>query len=362
MKKRKSAFSLLSTLCSILFFRYNTSMLNSALPARPDETRRLVQTLQKVITRARADVHSRLVMMYWEIGQKMADYLSRADNTVSLSRLCRILSPELAIDPRTLQHCHQFFAVYPKPEFSPEITWSQYRCLLTIDSAQKRRYWEKRIIREDLSQRHLLALFKQERLKALPASNPEDRLPDPARGKLYHYRLIHAGTLNRKPRLMIDCGFHNRIDPPKASWTLTNKRIVRCGKLNDGNYQLTLDKATTAAIYTFAARLEHLVDGDTLRVTVDCGFNIWRSQLLRLKGIDTPEMTTIDGERARDYAAKQLVSCPVFVIKTYREDKYKRYLTDLFYLPGESDPAVIASEGRYLNQELLKEGLAKVYL
>ena len=46
------------------------------------------------------------------------------------------------------------------------------------------------------------------------------------------------------------------------------------------------------------------------------------------------------------------------MIKTYKTDKYARYLVDVFYQSGETDPNVVAREGAYLNSQLLEEGLA----
>jgi len=44
--------------------------------------------------------------------------------------------------------------------------------------------------------------------------------------------------------------------------------------------------------------------------------------------------------------------------KTYRADKYSPYLADIFYLSGEIRPQKIISEGFFLNQQLLDNGLA----
>ena len=49
------------------------------------------------------------------------------------------------------------------------------------------------------------------------------------------------------------------------------------------------------------------------------------------------------------------------VIKTYGTDKYKRYVTDVFYLPGTDDMHTVAARGRFLNQELLDLGLVQAY-
>lgn len=69
------------------------------------------------------------------------------------------------------------------------------------------------------------------------------------------------------------------------------------------------------------------------------------------------------------------------IIKTHKDDKYGRYLVDVFYVPpsnkmadaprspkGEAgvtsetwDPVKVAAEGKYLNQELLNERLAVIW-
>lgn len=43
--------------------------------------------------------------------------------------------------------------------------------------------------------------------------------------------------------------------------------------------------------YIYHAVVRSIYDGDTLRVDIDCGFNIWqRNVSLRLKGINAPEV------------------------------------------------------------------------
>lgn len=56
--------------------------------------------------------------------------------------------------------------------------------------------------------------------------------------------------------------------------------------------------AGTDLSYTYVAHVERVIDGDTILVEIDCGFNIRVRQRLRLRGI-APEMSTKAGERAR---------------------------------------------------------------
>ncbi len=48
------------------------------------------------------------------------------------------------------------------------------------------------------------------------------------------------------------------------------------------------------------------------------------------------------------------------VIRTHSSDKYDRYLSDIFYLPGREDAEKVAVEGRFLNGELAEKSLAVV--
>ncbi len=48
----------------------------------------------------------------------------------------------------------------------------------------------------------------------------------------------------------------------------------------------------------------------------------------------------------------------VKLIKTNKDDKYGRYLVDVFYSLCEQDPAKVMVQGTFLNQELLDNRLA----
>lgn len=43
------------------------------------------------------------------------------------------------------------------------------------------------------------------------------------------------------------------------------------------------------AIWAYRAKVERVIDGDTLDVTVDAGFANYRTERLRLLGVNTPE-------------------------------------------------------------------------
>ena len=88
--------------------------------------------------------------------------------------------------------------------------------------------------------------------------------------------------------------------------------------------------------YIFKCTVMKIIDGDTVDVDIDLGFDCWlRSQRIRLVGIDAPECRTRDRqEKAFGFAAKEFVEnfIPVgssAILKTKEKGKYGRYLGDL---------------------------------
>ena len=91
-------------------------------------------------------------------------------------------------------------------------------------------------------------------------------------------------------------------------------------------------------MYTYRATLDRVIDGDTVDLIVDLGFNVRLKERFRLDGIDAPESRTRDlEEKARGKAATQflwdkIMKHPYMRIDTNkdRKGKYGRYLATLF--------------------------------
>lgn len=65
--------------------------------------------------------------------------------------------------------------------------------------------------------------------------------------------------------------------------------------------------------YRYAAEAVHVVDGYTIDVILDFGFSLKQKMRLRLSGIDTPELRSVDKqERERAQAAKEFTRQAVF--------------------------------------------------
>ena len=89
-------------------------------------------------------------------------------------------------------------------------------------------------------------------------------------------------------------------------------------------------------MYEYNCIIERVVDGDTVDVRVDAGFDIWTKQRVRLLGIDTPESRTRDLREkkfgklatARVEELLPLGSKQFIVITKQGRGKYGRYLAD----------------------------------
>ena len=94
------------------------------------------------------------------------------------------------------------------------------------------------------------------------------------------------------------------------------------------------DLSFTAALYTYKVnQVLRVIDGDTIVVNIDLGFNLSLTQTIRIKGIDAPETRTIDyKEKVRGIASKAFAATwfqgKQLLIKTTKDDKYGRMLGD----------------------------------
>ena len=91
-------------------------------------------------------------------------------------------------------------------------------------------------------------------------------------------------------------------------------------------------------MYEYRATIRRVVDGDTVDITLDLGFDILYNNRLRLHGIDAPESRTRDLEEKKlGLAAKDRVKelCPVgatVTVKTTKDGrgKFGRILGEIY--------------------------------
>lgn len=91
-------------------------------------------------------------------------------------------------------------------------------------------------------------------------------------------------------------------------------------------------------LWHYRATVTRILDGDTMEVLVDVGFDMTRHTRVRLLGVDCPEFRTKDyAEKHRAIQARDFVIdlCPVdseVLIRTEKDDSFGRYLADVWVL------------------------------
>jgi micrococcal nuclease len=112
--------------------------------------------------------------------------------------------------------------------------------------------------------------------------------------------------------------------------------------------------------YTYHARLINVIDGDTLELDIDVGFSTSRQDKVRLARINSPEIDTSAGKKAKKFIQQRLQNSYI-VIETRRREKFGRYLALVYYHATHSDYNAILTYGTLLNDELIERGHAKPY-
>jgi micrococcal nuclease len=111
----------------------------------------------------------------------------------------------------------------------------------------------------------------------------------------------------------------------------------------------------------FVKSVTNVVDGDTIDVIIDLGFDILFSSRVRLAGIDTPESRTTDkaekvlGLEAKEYLKKSLKDAKSVIIKTEKMDSSEKYGRILGWVYVNGDTVS-------LNDMMINHGYAWGYL
>jgi micrococcal nuclease len=116
--------------------------------------------------------------------------------------------------------------------------------------------------------------------------------------------------------------------------------------------------------YIYRAKLDRVVDGDTVDALIDVGFDIWFKKRIRFMGLDTWESRTRDleekklgklaKERTRQLLEDVSSKSGYFRLKSHGLGKYGRVLGELF---------IMDKDGKQwnINKTLIAEGHAYIY-
>ena len=111
----------------------------------------------------------------------------------------------------------------------------------------------------------------------------------------------------------------------------------------------------------YVRKVENVVDGDTIDVLIDLGFDILFQSRVRLAGIDTPESRTSDkaekvlGLESKEYLKKYLKDAKSVIIKTEKMDSSEKYGRILGWL-------YINDDTESINDKMINDGYAWGYM
>ena len=112
--------------------------------------------------------------------------------------------------------------------------------------------------------------------------------------------------------------------------------------------------------YYYHATLEEVLDGDTLRLELDVGFEISIRDVVRLAGVNSPEIKTKKGKAVKEFIEKKLKRANI-IVETRKREKYGRYLALVYFHRTYTEFNEILEYGTLLNAELIESGMAQRY-
>lgn len=218
----------------------------------------------------------------------------------------RFMAKDIGVSETLLYRSHRFFNCWPKglPPTAKRLSWTHHLLLLGLKNHDEIEFYIQMTIERNLSQNFLRSAIVKD---------------------FYHAQKISA-----------------------------NNKTTLLARLND---PLNIYKAVP----------ETVIDGDTFSARIDLGFNTWSTQRLRLRGINSmelskknqPSLNESRAQRAKEFIEEKFKMVTFIVVKTYKTDIYGRFIADVFYHPNFDDKRDVATKGFFLNEELIHAKLAE---
>jgi hypothetical protein len=328
----------------------------------PSDYQGLLRKVKETLIEGQQRIEAERVRTYWETGRLIHGHVLKfADRAEYGAEVVANVARDLNVDRSLLTRCVQFAKRYPQLPIGAgrhKFNWAHYRQLITITDEKERLLLERTVVEKDWTAEEL-----EQRLKSKRSSEPEAgpsrksvrQTPlTPLRGELYTYRLTTRPTVGagEDSGLLIDLGFgiFREIDDRWKDGDIVQSRP------REDAYKFSKIEATAKDLFTYIAYVERVVDGDTIKVRFDLGFETFTRQTLRLRGIDCPEMDTKAGQEAKAFVQSYIKEAQRIIVRSSRSDKYDRYLADIFIPSGnEPEPAT----DLFLNNLLLERGHAQ---
>ncbi len=288
----------------------------------------ILQNLQKT----QQKITQQKVEMSWRIGKLVEEHLlQNKDKTYGKNLILR-LERDTKIASTTLYKMRSFYQTYPQlPQCDPKLNWSHYRILSAVVGDDERKYLED-LTKEnewsgDVLQKKVGELKSKKYLKKKLKKSSAVKKLKATLGKLFIYQLLRV---KGSEEMFVDLGFNIFS---KIKTNLGDGEIVESIKKSK-KYSLKKSAVTKKEAHCYKAYLDRVVDGDTIHVTLDLGFEIFHKEILRLAQINAPEIKTKEGQKSFAELKRILKDVEFLIIKTNKTDIYGRYIADVFLGEG----------------------------
>ncbi|TQE66863.1 DUF1016 N-terminal domain-containing protein [Leptospira noguchii] len=247
---------------------------------------------------------------------------------------------------RNLFYARKFYEIYGNSKIDVRLSWSHYRILSSIANANLREKLMKEAIegnwnRDDLSYR-VRDIGELRKAPTLRWRRPE--------GVLWNYKIKDISK--DKGTLLIDLGFYCYYE--LSSLHLNQYKIgdiIQIEKQN-GIWNLS-DSKLDSELYFYFGEIERVIDGDTILVKFELGFNVITRQRIRLHNVWSAELGSSEGEDNFESLKKRLPLKTKVIVRSRSKDVYGRFVGEVLYSKKKiQHPEDIFRIGIYLNQEL----------
>ena len=332
------------------------------------------------------------IRAYWETGCFINRHIQVNEGRAEYGqKIIRRLAEDIKLHYSVLQKCSQFAEMFPDFRIVSarrQLTWAHFRALLAVPDEKKRLELMNRAGDEHWVSRDLeieVRNLNWEIRAAASNGKPPSLLPVPVLGPFYTYQIIRPESIHsHAAEPLLDVGFSGTKklgqfisaralkSSADSTWDTGHKctpkkfpagTILTSVKDAGGRYTLQetrspkletgSQKGSESLLYNYQAYVTRVIDGDTLKLEIDTGFDDQKHETIRLRGIDCPELNTPEGQAAKRFVERELAHCEFIILKSTqtRKEKWGRYLGDVFYTDK-------TGKQQYLNNRLLEEGHA----
>jgi len=327
----------------------------------------LLSQVQIYVKKTHQNITRKKVEMAWNIGRKIEQHLQEnkeLEKTNYGKNLLTKLESDVGIAESVLYKMRSFYRTYPKiPRDDEKLNWTHYSILSGIKKEDDRKFLEDLTKKENLDAESLRKKIRERKTPTVPKITKLKKLVA-RRGKLFNYTLVQPAGVSGT---CLDCGFgvfkkfDKRLFPRLKSSVKSSVKVIETVK-NDKSYALKKSPTDPRKLNAYKAYLSRVVDGDTVHVILDLGFEIFHEEILRLRAINAAESGTEQGEKATRALKRILKNVPFLIVKTSGKDQHGRYVADVFLAGEEREMSEqeVADEGAFLNQLLVTKGVVEL--